>query len=75
MSFRYRTDRSARIVLDDGGVIDCFVRDLSTTGARLELANLKQVSGKFILRIDGMPKPHKCRVAWRTANMLGVEYL
>jgi hypothetical protein len=75
ISFRYRTNRPARISLDNGGVIDCFVRDVSNSGARLEVADPKQLSDKFILRIDGMPKPHRCRVAWRTANMVGVEYL
>jgi PilZ domain len=75
ISFRYRTNRPARISLDGGEVIECFVRDLSASGARLEVGNPKQVSEKFILRIEGMPKPYRCRVAWRTANMLGAEYL
>jgi methyl-accepting chemotaxis protein len=73
-SFRYRTNRSAKIFLSDE-VMDCFVRDLSDRGARIEIANAKRLPQKFIMRIEGMTERHRCRVAWRTQNMIGIEYL
>ena len=74
ISFRYRTNRSAKIFLSDE-VMDCFVRDLSSRGARIEVANAKRLPEKFTLRIEGMTEPHRCRVAWRTQDMIGIEYL
>jgi hypothetical protein len=74
-TYRYSTCRSAKIILKDGRSIDCLVRDLSTSGARLEVANPKQVSDRFTLAILGSWNKHPCRVAWRKDNMIGAEYL
>jgi hypothetical protein len=73
-SFRYRTSRSAKI-LSSEGIMDCLVRDLSARGARIEITDAKSLPEKFILKIQGMSERHRCRVAWRTKNMIGIEYL
>jgi hypothetical protein len=41
--FRYRTQRPAKIFLKDGSAIECVVRDLSTKGARLDVADEAKV--------------------------------
>ncbi len=55
--------------------IACLVRDLSNSGARLEVPDVRQVSDKFTLTIVGSWNRQACRVAWRKGNMVGVEYL
>jgi hypothetical protein len=74
-AFRYRTNRSAKIFLNGGGIIECLVRDLSTRGARLEVADPKQISGDFFLMIQGMSDRFQCHVVWQTGNVIGVQYL
>jgi hypothetical protein len=74
-TFRYRTDRSAKIFRNGGGTIECLVRDLSTRGARLEVADPKQISGDFFLMIQGMSDRFHCYIVWQTGNMIGVQYI
>jgi len=75
ISLRYPTRRSARIDIKGKEPIDCLVRDLSASGARLEVPDPRQLSDKFTLTIVGSWDRHACRVAWRKGNMVGVEYL
>jgi PilZ domain len=73
-SFRYQTLRSARIVLNDGGIIDCVVRDVSTKGARLEIAEATKIPEQFTLLIRGQGERFRCHRVWQKGNMVGVEY-
>jgi hypothetical protein len=70
---RHRTLKTATIEFG-GGAIDCTVRNLSKTGAALEVAN--QIGGpeKFTLVIpaDGLHLP--CRVVWRKGYRIGVTF-
>jgi len=55
--------------------VDCIVRNLSETGASLEIANPVGVPDEFILLIKPESLKRKCRVAWRSANRIGVQFL
>jgi hypothetical protein len=74
-TFRYRTNRLAKIYSDSGRTIECIVCDLSTRGARLEVADAKQIPDNFFLIIQGMSDRFQCHVVWKNGNMIGVEYL
>ena len=52
---RSKTMKSAKIIFNKNqSVIDCFVRDLSDTGARLSLGDLAAVPRIFVLQLhDG----------------------
>jgi hypothetical protein len=73
--FRYKTYRPAKILLADGSVIDATVRDLSTKGARLEVANPKQVPADFFLMVQGSSERFGCHVVWQNGTNFGVQYL
>jgi hypothetical protein len=75
ISKRIPTRRAARIDIPGMEPIACLVRDLSNSGARLEVPDVRQVSDKFTLTIVGSWNRQACRVAWRRGNMVGVEYL
>ena len=75
ISPRIPTRRAARIDIKGQDPIECLVRDLSNSGARLEVPDPKQVSNSFTLTIVGSWNRQACRVAWRKGNMVGVEYL
>ena len=57
-----------------GRDVACTVRNLSDTGAKLELASgLRQVPAEFTLLLpDGHARD--CRVVWRTQMDVGVEF-
>jgi hypothetical protein len=73
--FRYRTQRPAKIFLKDGSAIECLVRDLSTQGARLEVAdNAKVPDDGFLLVIKGSSERFRCQRVWQIGTIIGVQY-
>ena len=57
-----------------GGVIDCTVRNISDTGAALEVATPLYIPDKFVLIVqaDGLKRP--CQVVWRKERRIGVTF-
>ena len=53
----------------------CVLRDLSDTGARLQVAQSSAVPDTFelIVELDGLEVP--CQVVWRKMTEVGVEFL
>ena len=72
---RYRTDRPAQITLDDKSRVDCRVFDLSTGGAGLNSLSTMKLPERFMLTIERLGVRHKCRIAWRSKDRIGVEFL
>jgi hypothetical protein len=56
------------------GVIDCQVANLSPTGARLQVASQIGIPDDFVLWIEFDDVKVPCRVIWRTARHMGVEF-
>jgi hypothetical protein len=52
----------------------CVVREVSFTGAKLELDVNWIIPKLFWLRIDGDVRLHYCVVAWRNGSRVGVEF-
>ena len=71
---RYPTNRTAKISLGDGSVVGCNIRDLSTQGARIELNAPAKIPDRFVLAIENLGVRHRCVVAWRTKNFMGVYF-
>lgn len=70
---RMRTLKAGRIVIDHGAqVYDCMLRNTSDGGVLLKVPNTHQVPEEFLLYMDtdGIRRPVK--VAWRTADQIGV---
>jgi hypothetical protein len=71
---RNRTLHGARIVFNAGrSTINCTVRNMSLTGAKLQVTSVIGIPNTFDL-IVGSAQPRPCRVAWRTLKELGVEF-
>jgi hypothetical protein len=70
---RHRVLKAATIVFG-GSAIDCTVRDLSITGAALEVSSQTGIPAKFTLVLagDGLRLP--CNVAWRRGYRIGVAF-
>jgi PilZ domain len=70
---RYRVLKAATIDFG-GGAIDCTVRNLSTTGAAIEVPNQIGIPENFTLVVpdDGLHLP--CHVVWRNGYRIGVTF-
>ena len=70
---RHRVLKAGSIEFN-GGVIDCTVRNISDTGAALEVATPLGVPDTFWLLIPGDHARRHCRVAWRRDRRIGVAF-
>jgi hypothetical protein len=70
---RYRVLKAATIDFG-GGAIDCTIRNLSITGAAIEVPNQTGIPENFILVMpdDGLHLP--CHVVWRNGYRIGVTF-
>lgn len=57
-----------------GGTIDCTVRNVSETGAALEVFSPLGIPSEFTLLISGDHTYHQCQVMWRKENRMGVAF-
>jgi hypothetical protein len=56
----------------NGGAIDCMVRNLSTTGAALDVTSPIGIPQRFTLTADGLRQP--CHVIWRKEKRIGIAF-
>jgi hypothetical protein len=70
---RYRVMKAGAIEFDGGSAV-CVVRDLSITGAGLDVVSPVDIPDHFtlVLRTEGLHFP--CRVAWRSERQIGVAF-
>jgi len=73
-TFRKRVLKTAQIILSDKAPkLDCAVRNLSNTGACLQLSTTYGIPMSFDIVLDGVRRP--CRVVWRTDTKMGVTFI
>lgn len=70
---RHRVLKAGKISFD-GGTIDCTVRNISKTGAALEVANPMGIPRTFILVIEADRVRRLCHVIWRKEKRMGVAF-
>jgi hypothetical protein len=72
---RTRTLKSARILLNHHhSVIDCTVRNLSSTGACLNVASVVGIPEQFDVFFEADRSIRACRMVWHRENQVGVEF-
>ena len=74
-SQRLRTLKGGSIVFGHASGIDCVIRNMSQTGACLEIASPMGIPDDFILLIKPEIVKRNCRVAWRSAAKIGVSFV
>ena len=70
---RQRVLKAGTIAFGGAG-IDCTVRNLSETGAALQVASVVGIPTDFSLVIQSDNFNRKCRVVWRKLNWIGVAF-
>ena len=74
-SARSRILKSAKLILGRTSIIDCAVRNLTNTGARIQVANTVNLPQDFEMTFDGGHSIRPCRLVWRTVTETGVEFI
>lgn len=57
-----------------GGAITCTIRNLSGTGAALEVTTPVGIPDKFTLLVEMEHSKRSCKVIWRKEKRLGVRF-
>jgi hypothetical protein len=71
---RHRALKGASISVNRVASIDCVVRNLSKSGACLEIVNSIGIPDEFTLVIPSDNVKQLCHVVWRTALRIGVSF-
>jgi hypothetical protein len=72
---RTRMQKNARILLKEYSKIDCVVRDLTNTGAGIQLPKMLDLPETLDLTFDRGRSIRSCRLVWRSLDRLGVKFL
>ena len=72
---RLRAILGARIIFANGNsTMDCLIRDISPSGARLELGGSVSVPDRFNLFVPQKQKTFRATIKWRRLNEVGVVF-
>ncbi len=71
---RERVSKPAVIHTANGGAIECSLRNISRSGAKLILNDARRVPEQFRLEIVGEPGTRTCAVARRTDSEIGARF-
>jgi len=71
---RHRVLKHGTLAFRDGGAIDCTVRNLSETGAALEVVTPLFIPDRFTLVVPSDQLRRPCHVAWRKDRRIGVAF-
>ena len=71
---RRKTLKAGKVVMSDWTIIDCTVRDMSQTGARLEFAAIAVLPPEFRLLIVSSNELVPAKLAWHRGTTAGVEF-
>jgi hypothetical protein len=72
---RLRTLKGGSIIFGPGSVIDCAIRNMSEIGAALDVESHIGIPAEFVLLAKSNAAKRKCRVAWRSAKRIGVQFI
>jgi hypothetical protein len=74
---RHRVLKTGAIEFSGGGAISCAVKNLSASGASLEVVSALDIPDRFTLFIQVIQGEHlkrSCHVVWRKEKRIGVAF-
>ena len=74
-TMRSRVLKGAKIIFGTSSVIDCVVRNVTNTGARVQIANTVDLPEGLGLTFDGGYSIRPCKVVWRTVAETGIQFV
>jgi len=73
-TIRHRMLKAGTIAFNRAGGVSCMVRNMSPTGALLEVESQLGTPDRFTLVIESDHLQRQCHVAWRKNKRLGVAF-
>jgi hypothetical protein len=71
---RRRKLQAGKAILSKSTIIDCTIRDLSETGARLEFSGPTQLPKEFVLRVAMTGAQAPVELMWQRGLSAGVRF-
>jgi hypothetical protein len=71
---RQRTFKAGKIEFGRAGGVRCMIRDLSSTGALLEIGAPTDLPNEFVLVVLSNHEQRACEVVWRQRHRFGVAF-
>src|SRR5712671_2024901 len=71
---RHRVLKAGAIEFSGGGAISCAVKNLSASGAALEVVSALDIPDRLILCIPAEHFKRHCHVVWRNEKRIGVAF-
>jgi hypothetical protein len=71
---RHRVLKSGAIEFSGGGAISCAVKNLSASGAALEVVSALDIPDRVTLCINGEHLKRPCHVVWRKEKRIGIAF-
>jgi hypothetical protein len=71
---RHRVFKRGTLAFGGGGAVDCMVRNISSSGARLDIAIPVGLPPTFTLVIQTDQFMRRCRPVWSNDNRFGVAF-
>ena len=72
---RTRVLKSAKLLFQNSSGKDCLVQDLTNVGASIVFSDTVDLPATLDLTFDSGRSIRPCRLAWRTSDKIGVEFL
>jgi hypothetical protein len=72
---RSRILKGAKLVLGKTSMLDCIVRNVTTTGARIEISSATRLPEAVGLTFDGGRTVRACQVVWRRVTSTGLKFI
>lgn len=73
---RVRAFLRARIIFNNhNSTVDCIIKNISASGAKIELSNALSIPSEFDLDVPQKGRIYRARMMWRDAEALGVEFI
>jgi hypothetical protein len=71
---RSRVIKGAKVIVGTSSVINCVVRNVTNTGARIHIPNTVDLPEAFDITFDGGYSFRSCQVKWRSITETGVQF-
>ena len=72
---RSRVLKGAKIIIGSASTLDCVVRNVTNSGARIQIANTVDLPETLDLTLDAGFTIRPCRVAWRSVTETGLQFI
>jgi hypothetical protein len=71
---RHRVLKHGTLAFHGGGGVDCMVRNISSNGARIDIANPVGLPQSFTLVIEADQFMRRCHAVWSSEQRIGVAF-